>query len=416
MSEDEKKRDRALQRRVRERQAKTGESYQAAWRQLTGSDDAPPNTTDDDAVDADEGAAPQILASNNEQLMRINSQMFDGTIRVLGEQNKNLHEQMLALAAENTRLAAELKAKEAPAEPHNASASEMAKQGRLLLSLATGEPIRPRQPTRVSARAVEGAVDIERIYISNAGTAGGSADWVVNDIEIEGQSQLVHKDLPGALFGAGSGVGAGRAIATLSLEGFDPIERDRELVLVVTYIGLNPEGCPFFGAVTGSRPAQRPTILQATSKAPVQPHAKTTITARIQNVSFQLHRLEIEDRDTAGGCADWLVEDLRVNGKTQLTQPGPIPGDLFATKALDSFVKLETCAAGNTIEIDMHYIGLNPQGVIFAARFEGTVMRDDFTVAPPDLHATIETSGQGSAEAVVGRCNWRAPATDNRTR
>ena len=33
MSED-KKRDRALQRRVRERQAKTGESYQAAWQQL----------------------------------------------------------------------------------------------------------------------------------------------------------------------------------------------------------------------------------------------------------------------------------------------------------------------------------------------------------------------------------------------
>ena len=35
---DDKKRDRELQRRVRERQAKTGESYQAAWRQLTGSD------------------------------------------------------------------------------------------------------------------------------------------------------------------------------------------------------------------------------------------------------------------------------------------------------------------------------------------------------------------------------------------
>ena len=32
---DEKKRDRALQRRVRERQKKTGESYQTAWRQLT---------------------------------------------------------------------------------------------------------------------------------------------------------------------------------------------------------------------------------------------------------------------------------------------------------------------------------------------------------------------------------------------
>jgi hypothetical protein len=40
MSEDDKKRDRALQRRVRERQNKTGESYQAAWRQMTD-DEAP---------------------------------------------------------------------------------------------------------------------------------------------------------------------------------------------------------------------------------------------------------------------------------------------------------------------------------------------------------------------------------------
>ena len=40
MSED-KKRDRALQRRVRERQEKTGESYQAAWRQLTDQADQP---------------------------------------------------------------------------------------------------------------------------------------------------------------------------------------------------------------------------------------------------------------------------------------------------------------------------------------------------------------------------------------
>src|SRR6187455_3269645 len=35
---DEKKRDRALQRRVRERMEKTGESYQAAWRHVSGSD------------------------------------------------------------------------------------------------------------------------------------------------------------------------------------------------------------------------------------------------------------------------------------------------------------------------------------------------------------------------------------------
>ena len=35
---DDNRRDRALQRRVRERQAKTGENYQAAWQQLAASE------------------------------------------------------------------------------------------------------------------------------------------------------------------------------------------------------------------------------------------------------------------------------------------------------------------------------------------------------------------------------------------
>ena len=53
-------------------------------------------------------AAAQILASNNGQLMRINTQMFDGTIRVLGQQNLNMHEQIMALTAENAVLRREL--------------------------------------------------------------------------------------------------------------------------------------------------------------------------------------------------------------------------------------------------------------------------------------------------------------------
>ena len=53
-------------------------------------------------------AAAQILASNNGQLMRINTQMFDGTIRVLGQQNMSMHEQIMALTTENATLRREL--------------------------------------------------------------------------------------------------------------------------------------------------------------------------------------------------------------------------------------------------------------------------------------------------------------------
>jgi regulator of replication initiation timing len=53
-------------------------------------------------------AVAQILAGNNAQLMRTNTQMFDGTIRVLGQQNLNMHEQLTALITENATLRREL--------------------------------------------------------------------------------------------------------------------------------------------------------------------------------------------------------------------------------------------------------------------------------------------------------------------
>lgn len=53
-------------------------------------------------------AVAQVLSQNNSQLMRTNQQMFDGTIRVLGQQNMNLHDQVAALTSENATLRKEL--------------------------------------------------------------------------------------------------------------------------------------------------------------------------------------------------------------------------------------------------------------------------------------------------------------------
>ena len=55
-----------------------------------------------------EVAVAQILASNNGQLMRTNTQMFDGTIRVFGQMNLNFQEQVIALTTENAKLRMEL--------------------------------------------------------------------------------------------------------------------------------------------------------------------------------------------------------------------------------------------------------------------------------------------------------------------
>jgi hypothetical protein len=49
-----------------------------------------------------------VIAGHASQLMRINAQMFEGTIRVLGQQNMNLHQQVATLTAENATLRKEL--------------------------------------------------------------------------------------------------------------------------------------------------------------------------------------------------------------------------------------------------------------------------------------------------------------------
>jgi hypothetical protein len=86
---------------------------------------------------------------------------------------------------------------------------------------------------------------------------------------------------------------------------------------------------------------------------------------------------------------------------------------MFSTSAIDNFIAIEVCESGNAIEIDVSYIGLNKGGCPFVARLEGTVLRPDDTVAPPDLHVIVETSGQGPSDAVIATCNWRAPAIDD---
>jgi hypothetical protein len=116
--------------------------------------------------------------------------------------------------------------------------------------------------------------------------------------------------------------------------------------------------------------------------------------------------LEIEDTGTDGGAADWIVHDIRIDGSSQFTRSGDIPGDMFATNAIDSFVKFHP---GTRIELLVRYIGCNKSGCCFTARILGTVVRDNLEQPPPDVRTIIRTSGEERDEEVVARCDWRAP-------
>lgn len=270
----------------------------------------------------------------------------------------------------------------------------------------------PRRPTRVVARPTNEAFAVESLLISGAGQA---QDWVVNDIEIDGRSQLSQKDLPGALFGIGGVAATPGASTVLSLQCFEPVERDREFALVVTYVGPNPDGVPFFAFARGSRPPQRPTVVPLVTRGRLQVSVRTTIAVRVLNSPFQVEMLKIDDGVAPGGSADWIVHDLRIDGcpqfeQSKFAQLGDVPGDMFSTRVIEPFVKIDPCQIGSTFEIDVSYIGMNQGGCVFAAHLEGTVTRPDYTAPPPDLHVVVTTSGQGPGDVVVATCDWRPPA------
>ena len=113
----------------------------------------------------------------------------------------------------------------------------------VILPMSTGVPILPTQSAQITGRPQRRGFRPERLFISNAGTGGGAADWIVNDIKIGNQTQFIQSgDVPGDMFASN---------ANDALMSFDVAPRGDDVVLVVTYIGLNKEGCPFFASFIG---------------------------------------------------------------------------------------------------------------------------------------------------------------------
>ena len=115
--------------------------------------------------------------------------------------------------------------------------------GRDVLPISTGVPILPGQSVQLTAHVDSPEFRCQRFMIPNAGTPGGAADWVVNDIRINNRAQLPG-DVPGALFSANApdpGVV------------FEPIMQAIAVVVIVTYIGTIETGAPFFAAMSGMK-------------------------------------------------------------------------------------------------------------------------------------------------------------------
>lgn len=275
-----------------------------------------------------------------------------------------------------------------------------------ILPLGSENPVAPGRPTRVRGVTTRGPLTLEELVIPDTGTLGGASDWIVNDVEIDGVSQLSVKNLPGAMFGR-HGVAATRrrTWSTTIFSGLDIIERDGEVVVTVTYVGPNPKGAFFYASIKGVHPPQRPTTLPIDSAGPIK--TKATIRAKLDAPL----RIELMEINCGNDGADWKIHDVRVDGATVLTQPSsPIPGNLFAMRGIDHFA---TFVPGTDIEIDVEYGGGLATGIPFVGQILGTVVRDDYNQPPPDVQVILSVADYSTVRnymtTVEAKCKWRPP-------
>jgi hypothetical protein len=268
-----------------------------------------------------------------------------------------------------------------------------------VLPLGSENRIAPGRPTRIRGMPTHGPLTLEELILSGAGT-----DWIINDVEIGGVSQLSVKNLPGAVFGK-HGVAAARrrSYSTTLFSGLDVIERDGEVVITVTYVGPNPEGVFFYASIYGVHPPQRPTTLPIDSSGSIK--TKATIKARLDAPL----RIELMEICCGNDGADWKIHDVRVDGASVLTQPSsPIPGNVFATRGIDHFA---TFVPGMDIEIDVQYVGGLTTGIPFVGQIFGTVVRNDYSQPPPDVQVLLSFADYSTARTyttiAVATCRWR---------
>lgn len=111
------------------------------------------------------------------------------------------------------------------------------------------------------------------------------------------------------------------------------------------------------------------------------------ITARPQSQGIRPDRLFISGVGTPGGAGDWVVNDIRIAGKSQFLQSGDVPGDMFATDATDSLLAFDSADRGLDVVIIVSYVGSNKDGCEFYASIVGEAIGPELPHYPKDAKA-----------------------------
>ena len=120
-----------------------------------------------------------------------------------------------------------------------------------------------------------------------------------------------------------------------------------------------------------SKNAMSSEVIPLSTGVAVLPSKSAMITVRAQRRAFRPQRMFVSAAGTSGGAADWIVNDIKIAGQSQFAQAGDLPGDMFATSSIDSFVKFDVAKPLEDVQVVVTYIGTNPQGAPFYASLVG---------------------------------------------
>jgi hypothetical protein len=312
---DDKKRDRALQNRVRDRQAKTGESYQTAWRHV-----AEGASAGDEAPSAPKG---------RKGTRRVPLSLGVGTHAKTGKRIQILPGQSAQITA------------------------------------------RPQLEAFWPDRLVIKNADrwhIDEFYV------GEWKDWDAAQYakrislrEVGSREPFPEPEfIKHSLLEAGSCAGAPFSLRTWQPLTTREVLCGEQIVLIVTYTGKNPRGEGFEAALFGwdgqppvkassTKRSDEKRITERAEAASVVPHEMAILPLTVTSPVLFVDRLTIMD------AKDWVVNNIAVRNKSIFVQSGELPGEMFSDAAC---VILEPLTAKDRVEVAATYIGNNPSACL----------------------------------------------------
>jgi hypothetical protein len=120
--------------------------------------------------------------------------------------------------------------------------------------------------------------------------------------------------------------------------------------------------------------ANRQVLPMNTGTTPVPIASTAQITSRPQRVAFRPERVFVSSSDIGGGgsAANWIVNDITIGNRSQFAQSGALPGDMFSSVAIDSFVTFETAQTAMDVVMIVTYQGGTEGGTPFYGSIIGT--------------------------------------------